>query len=529
MVILALFGCDFFRGYARGDSVQLRAYQTAQPAGFYRLLFDDFQGLDTDTLERSAAPWKFLAAATVAMRGLEPSESAYVAFLQREYGFLVPARIVNWPRDAPQIPWRRPLGMVSGTIRRSLPNIELEAANTGCATCHASNLFDAEGNPTPEVAYLGAAATSINLEGYARNAFEAVRWATRNKPRFWQTVERMFPAISAAERDTLQRFVFPKLEERVEELERTTGGFTPYDNGGPGLTNGAATIQFYLGLFGRDRYRDDQVAFTAMPDLSALRLRKSFLADGVYAPRGWEHFGTLESPGSEAHRNATAGLISLVTFTTLGVPPERAVKNRARVRDVIDWIFDAYVPPPFPGRIDEVLADKGEELFRGRCEGCHGRYQRNAAGRYVLTAFPNRLSRNVGTDPARQQVVTGEVLHALEATALGEVLDAEATGGYVATPLGGLWASAPYLHNGSVPSLWALMNPEQRPAQFEVGGHKLDFEAMGVSYPEGYQPWSKPVRYDTTKPGRSNRGHEAQFSGLDSSEKRALIEFLKRL
>ena len=98
--------------------MQLRAHQTAQPAGFYRLLFDDFQGLDTDTLERSAAPWKFLAAATVGMRGLEPSESAYIAFLRREYGFLVPERIENWPQGAPQTQWTRPLGIVSGIVSR---------------------------------------------------------------------------------------------------------------------------------------------------------------------------------------------------------------------------------------------------------------------------------------------------------------------------------------------------------------------------------------------------------------------------
>jgi hypothetical protein len=390
-------------------------------------------------------------------------------------------------------------------------------------------MFDAEGNPMPEVAYLGAPATSINLDGYARNAFEAASWATRNEAGFWQTLVRMFPSITAAERDTLRRFVFPRIAERVAELERTSKGFTPYDNGGPGLTNGAATIQFYLGLLGRERYREDQVAFAAMPDLSALRLRKSFLFDGVYAPPGWEHFGRIEAPGSTAHRDATAGVICLVTFGTLGVPPARAVKNRSRMRDVIDWVFDAYVPPPFPGRIDEALADQGERLFGDRCEGCHGRYERSSAGRYVLISFPNRFSRGIGTDPARHQVVTPEVLRALEATALGDVLDAEATGGYVATPLGGLWASAPYLHNGSVPSLWALMNPELRPAEFDVGGHKLDFQTMGLSYPEGYQPWSKPVRYDTRKPGRSNRGHEAQFRGLDEAEKRALLEFLKRL
>lgn len=517
------------RGYAKGESAQLPAYADQQPAGFYRFVFDDFQGLDTDTLERSAVPWKFIAAATIGRHGLERSEAAYVEFLRTRYGFLTPKQIANWPQGAPQPEWKRPLGMITGAVKRSIPKVEIEAANTGCATCHASNLFDAEGNPTPDVAYIGAPATSVNLDGYARNAFAVSEWAVDHEAELWKTLLETFPTISDVERNALEKFFFPKLKERVAELRGSVKGFTPYDNGGPGLTNGAATLQFYLAIIGRDRYREDQVAFAAMPDLSALRLRRSILFDGIYAPPGWDHFGELQNAGSPEHRDGMAGVTTLVTFGTLGVPTGRAVENRARIRDVIDWVFDQYVAPPFPGPIDEALASRGETIFMARCETCHGTYAPNADGRYVAVNFPNKLSKQIGTDPARHEVVTPPILSTLEATALGDVLDAEKTGGYVGTPLGGLWASAPYLHNSSVPSLWALMNPELRPATFKVGGHKLDYAVMGVAYPEGYVPWSEPVTYDTTKPGRSNKGHEAPFNGLDEAEKRALLEFLKRL
>jgi hypothetical protein len=83
------------------------------------------------------------------------------------------------------------------------------------------------------------------------------------------------------------------------------------------------------------------------------------------------------------------------------------------------------------------------------------------------------------------------------------------------------------------------MTPTQRPTEFEVGGHALDYDKLGIAgrqdtsgvyrYPSGYSPWSTPEMYDTRKPGMSNRGHERQFAGLTEDEKRALIEYLKTL
>jgi hypothetical protein len=135
----------------------------------------------------------------------------------------------------------------------------------------------------------------------------------------------------------------------------------------------------------------------------------------------------------------------------------------------------------------------------------------------------------MGTDPERWRAMDGELVEAISRSAYGDAVDAATTGGYVAMPLSGLWATAPYLHNGSVPSLWALMHPDERPEHFLVGGHALDFDAMGVAYPEGYEPWSTPRIYDTTLPGRGNGGHEAPFGVLGEAEKRALLEYLKLL
>src|SRR5262249_9002007 len=118
-------------------------------------------------------------------------------------------------------------------------------------------------------------------------------------------------------------------------------------------------------------------------------------------------------------------------------------------------------------------------------------------------------------------------------------LDAASTGKTAAPPLSGVWASAPYFVNGSVPTIRHLLEPATRPTRFMVGGHRLDLVKLGSAgvtapdgswvYPEGTQPFAQPVMIDTTRPGFSNQGHEAEVSALTSAERDALIEYLKLL
>lgn len=105
---------------------------------------------------------------------------------------------------------------------------------------------------------------------------------------------------------------------------------------------------------------------------------------------------------------------------------------------------------------------------------------------------------------------------------------------YKARPLNGIWATAPYLHNGSVPNLYALLSPvDERPETFYVGN--LEFDPVNV----GYETASETglFLFDTSKNGNSNKGHEfnsKQGKGvigplLSKEDRYALIEFLKTL
>ena len=145
---------------------------------------------------------------------------------------------------------------------------------------------------------------------------------------------------------------------------------------------------------------------------------------------------------------------------------------------------------------------EGAALFVSRCADCHGTYSDATPRR--LTAFPNRLvpQRKMGTDSARWAMIDSALTRRLAGNAYGRHMSAERTGGYVAPILSGLWATAPYLHNGSIPTLWQFLTPEERPAQFYVGGHALDFTDMGIAgkvgadgvyrYDPAYTPGRRP-------------------------------------
>ncbi len=106
---------------------------------------------------------------------------------------------------------------------------------------------------------------------------------------------------------------------------------------------------------------------------------------------------------------------------------------------------------------------------------------------------------------------------------------------YKARPLNGIWAVAPYLHNGSVPNLYLMFSPAaERPAKFWVGSKQ--FDPVKVGYENGEIPGA--YLFDTAAPGNSNRGHEfddrPRGNGvigprLSEAERWALVEYLKSI
>ena len=143
-------------------------------------------------------------------------------------------------------------------------------------------------------------------------------------------------------------------------------------------------------------------------------------------------------------------------------------------------------PPKWPadvlGAIDENKAQQGQQIFQEKCAGCH---QDRLFPQMQIGSDPNRANsfgQPVGKTPFPNAVAP--ILDALKKRAFADdaigpaeqaKMDANpviwrATGQYLARPLNGIWATGPYLHNGSVPTLYDLLHPDQRPAKFKTGG-----------------------------------------------------------
>lgn len=99
---------------------------------------------------------------------------------------------------------------------------------------------------------------------------------------------------------------------------------------------------------------------------------------------------------------------------------------------------------------------------------------------------------------------------------------------YKARPLDGIWATGPYLHNGSVRTLYQLLlPPAQRERTFWVGSTEFDEEDVGfVSRPSTD---GSTFRFDTSEPGNSNMGHVYGANGFTEEQRRALVAYMKSL
>jgi len=201
-------------------------------------------------------------------------------------------------------------------------------------------------------------------------------------------------------------------------------------------------------------------------------------------------------------------------------------------RAILSWIESVPVPK-YDGPIDATLAARGRSVFDANCARCHGTY--GPAGRYEQQTIP--LSE-VRTDPVRFESLTREHRRWMQAgwmSRYGEDPVELDPVGYVAPPLDGVWASGPYFHNGSVPTLWHVLHPAERPKVWKRTEDGYDHVRVGLeietfdAVPEDVRHPAHRRRYfDTTLPGKSAAGHDFP-DALTNDEKQAVLEYLKTL
>jgi processive rubber oxygenase RoxA-like protein len=210
------------------------------------------------------------------------------------------------------------------------------------------------------------------------------------------------------------------------------------------------------------------------------------------------------------------------------------------IKQEFDSVITHLRPPPYPYEIDPVLAEKGRQLFYSkelRCSRCHGEYDGRGNVRWP------GVHADVETDRGRRDVVSDGFIDAFNASPLAAEGTLEKSEGYAATPLTGVWANYPYLHNGSVPTLYHLLGPvSERPAIFSVMAARLfdrqrvgqvlypDWELARLTEPQLLKRFGSDRNwFNTAREGCGNGGHDMWDRVRTNENRRALIEYLKTL
>lgn len=507
--------------------------------GILRFGFGDFGGLSSDTLKTSAAPWKLVVSA-LALRETGGDLSALnqvdIARLYRRFGFHSPKKIANWPSSLAEPDLSKPVGINTGFAEHRFLPIAVTIGNTGCAACHSSVTYRPDGTPDTSSICLGMPNSSINLEAYTATLFSAFQTYGQDDAKMIEAVGILFPETSWSERQTLRFAILPALQEELGKRVGTTGRLIPFVAGLPGATNGLDALRNRLGLIPEGTVVDRSV-FNSVPELGGRLWRRSFLNTASYVPPGINPGLQSVSKDIDAdHLKIMAPIVAYFTVPSMGVSAEVAEAHIKDAEVVLRWL-ETHEPLRFPGEIDKKLLVHGRAVYDDNCSQCHGRYNDDLDSP-ELVSFPN-WQGDIGTDRRRMELTDETVATAVNSGPFGRYISARSTNAYAAPPLTGIWASAPYLHNGSIPTLWHLMHPDRRPDRFVVGGHALDMQKLGLHGSDdgkggwlpdpAYEPWALAVEIDVNEFGLGNKGHEHEFLPLTEQEKQALLEYLKLL
>jgi mono/diheme cytochrome c family protein len=290
-----------------------------------------------------------------------------------------------------------------------------------------------------------------------------------------------------------------------------------------GTSEAGAFAVYLLGL------RNDDLSL--IPEFRDLGLRDDACED---VPAWWllKKKKTMYHVGATDTRSVRSLMQFMMHPLTL---PNEFHKAEPAFRDVQQYLL-SLEPPKYPFPVDEAKARRGELVFKDRCARCHGTYGDD-------WTYPNKIIPldEIGTDRRRHENIGpkfGEAYNASWFAKEDSGKPIRKTAGYQAPPLDGIWATAPYFHNGSVPTLFDVLNSKTRPKVFtrsyrtgeeDYDTERVGWKVRGVPPPDPKLPAIERRKvYDTTQPGRGNAGH-TYGDDLTDEDRWAVIEYLKTL
>ncbi len=380
-----------------------------------------------------------------------------------------------------------PVGFTKKTI--GFPRVGIN-----CATCHSAT-FRKTAKDIPTIVPAGPS-SKFNLQGYIRFLGDSA-----SDPKF--TPEYILDEIkynhefSGLEKLLYRFFIIPQTKKALIQQREDFAWMDSRPTWGRGRIDPFNPVKFNT----LKLPKDDTIGNSDMMPLWNQKQHKDFAL----------HWDGLETSLTETVQTGAIG----DGATKESIP----VADLQRVEDFITEL----PPPKYPFAVDEKLAANGSQIFANSCATCHA-----FGGERTGTVIP---VEEVGTDRHRLDMWTQEAADSYNEFAEGYEFDFDnlrKTNGYVSVSLDGIWLRAPYLHNGSVPSLQDLLEkPENRTKVFYRGYDVYDPEKVGF-VSNGAEAERVGFKYDTSVTANSNEGH-LYGTDLSGEDKKALVEYLKTL
>ncbi len=405
------------------------------------------------------------------------------------------------------IPWEQGTAMPMGMTKKQIGFLR---TGINCAFCHVSQVRLSPEQGMPDY-YVGGPSHQFSSQAYQQFLFDSA-----SDPRF--NADVLMAAISevttlSLRERLLYRFLLISgtrdalLEQKAAFAWQREHGRQPH---GPGRVDPFNPVKFIV-------FEIPDDGSTGNADIPSIWNQKARVGQALH----WD--------------GLSGSFFEVAISSAIGDGAQKKWLDVAALKDVEEYLMDLQAPP-YPLPIDTELAARGETVWTGACADCHA-----AGGSRLGTVIP---TAEVGTDPERTNAWTQEEverwadLAARYRQKYGFEWDLEMRklDGYASQPLDGIWLRGPYLHNGSVPSLRALLEPQDgRPELFYRGYDVLDGENVGfvsdvavVGDDDVALSGRRLFPFDTRRRGNGNGGH-LWGTELPAEDKDALVEYMKTL
>jgi hypothetical protein len=443
-------------------------------------------------------------------------------------------------------------------------------AGMTCAACHEGQL-DYKGK---HVRIEGGVSHTIDMQGYSRALDDAIRAALTDAAKFDRLAMRL-GASSADSKDKLRKRIESEAAHVYEYARRTT--VTPYP-WGPGRMDALTLIT--------DRVTSTLTNIPENWSTPIAPVKPPFVWN---APQGlWTQWAAFAQDPIARNLGETMGVYMPADLTSK-TPAEGLFQSNAAIPELqrVENQLERLAPPSWPedvfGKIDRDKAKVGKALFMENCASCHNAWpyrwtEANKYGKRFLLVGLVPLTY-VGTDATqfealRPFALTGPLTNflpgefrgkatvptdaflgllqvairetAIKKLGLNEAQTAELHGYrefpspprpdrvWKAAPRDGVWATPPFMHNGSVPNLYEMLIPAAERTKTFYLGHEFDPVKVGLDTTAS----SGTFLLDTTLLGNSNAGHSFQDGPrgngvigplLKDEERWAIVEYLKSI